>query len=289
MKHAGFALALLLWLGVPARAPAAERTVFVNPAAGRVYHMARHCPAGGAPEEMREYSLPAFALSDCAAYRRCGVCFGAMESLSAPLSFGQLGTQGLYYPLWQPEGAAWRERVEAELSADLNHDGLPDRVQLVLFPDGGEGTRAEDLIAADSLGFVKVFRGLAGGGYEEEPRFVSRGLNLARVANGMILLVRRDGADYLMDCGFRAGRDGTDLQYTVCWLQDGMGVTVEDRRFASFAGAGDAGAAAPFREAMARWTGDARLIVSAHAELGAGVAGEETAEPVLETVFGLEP
>ena len=87
------AILALLLASAACTALAAERTVFVNPGAGRLYHMSRHCPAGGEPEKMVEFSAAQFALSEYAGYRRCGSCFGVGENLGAPLSFGQLGAQ----------------------------------------------------------------------------------------------------------------------------------------------------------------------------------------------------
>ena len=281
MKKARILILMLLLCLPAAYAPAAERTVFVNPGGGRLYHMARHCPAGGDPEAMMEFSAAQFALSEYAAYRRCESCFGVGENLGAPLSFGQLGTQGLHYPLWQPEDSEepWKERVAAVLTADLNHDGIQDRIEVSIAPDE-EGKSAAELVDGLSLGFIKVFAGKPDGGFEEDPGFVSRGVNGAHVANGTLMLVHRDGQDYLLYCSFYGIMGEADYHYTVFWLQDGMGVTVEDRRFLSFAMPGEDTAALPgrdealpaYREAMESWTADAELLLSAHTELGTEAA-----------------
>ena len=280
------AILALLLASAACTALAAERTVFVNPGAGRLYHMARHCPAGGEPDKMVEFSAAQFALSEYAGYRRCERCFGVGENLGAPLSFGQLGAQGLHYPLWQPEDSQepWAERVAAVLSADLNHDGIPDRIEVSIAPDE-EGKSAAELVDGLSLGFIKVFPGKPDGGFHESPAFVSRGVNGAHVANGTLMLVRRDGQDYLLYCSFYGIMGEADYAYTVFWLQDGMGVTVEDRRFASFALPGGEPANLPgrdevlpaYREAMENWTAEAKLLLSAHAELGTEAAEGESA------------
>ena len=140
------------------------------------------------------------------------------------------------------------------LLADLNHDGIPDRIEVSIAPDE-EGKSAAELVDGLSLGFIKVFAGKPDGGFEEDPGFVSRGVNGAHVANGTLMLVRRDGQDYLLYCSFYGIMGEADYAYTVFWLQDGMGVTVEDRRFASFALPGGEPANLPGRDEVLLPTG----------------------------------
>ena len=290
-----FLTALALLLPLAASAAAESRTVFVNPAAGKVYHKARECEA--VPRvywaAMTEMTAGGLYASEYGSYRKCGVCFGEVESATAPMAVGQIGEQGLYYPMWQPDGLEqpWQERVVSSTDADLNHDGLPDRVDICVFPDEA-GRGAAELVDGPSLGFVKVYLGCEGGGWAEEARFVSRGVNGAHVANGTIALVRRDGEDYLLDADFYAAMGTADYSYTVYSLRDGMGISVLQTRSTAFSTDGsapvlpDAGEALPaFRAALEAWLPQSRVLLSAHADLPALVAEGEGRHP-LEEVTG---
>ena len=294
--------ALLLAAGAAA---AEGRTVFVNPLAGKVYHCAKECATMDSSlwPGMMEFSAEGFAASAFAGFRKCGVCYSEIESFKSPAGFGQMGEEGLFYPIWQPEDEEpWRERRAAERTADLNHDGLPDRIEIAITPDE-EGKTNEELVDGVSIAVAKVYLGKAEGGYEETARFVSRDYNGSHVGNGTLALVRRDGLDYLMDCDFYVIMGEGDYGFTVYWLEDGMGISVMDRRMVSFAageGGPQDGSGAPagaeetlpaFREAMERWTAESELLISAHVDLPPVICAEGEHHPITEVtdaVFTME-
>ncbi len=268
------AAALLLAALLPAAASALPgRTVFLLPEGGRV-HAARRCPQvpEGRREDLLEFSADGFSVSEAAGRPLCEACFGEMERPSTPLSFGQIGENGLFYPLWQPEDGEtrWEERTAGAVYADLTHDGLPDRIETVVFPDE-PGKDAAAVVDGAGLGFLRVFPGLPEGGFADEARFVSRGVSGAHAGNGTFLLARRDGGDCLVFCDFYRGQGTATDVFTAFWLSP-SGVSQEEALRAEWeTGRGEAEEAA-FLSAFDPWTEDAETLILAHADAEAYVA-----------------
>ena len=263
------------------------RTVFVNPHAGKQYHAVLQCPSVQAAlwQGMQEMDVYSFAASDYAGYRRCTVCFGELEDLNSPLAVGQLGENGIYYPLWQPSDTAedWQERDALEETVDLNGDGTADRAVLCVFPDG-EGT-PEELIAGGSMAFLKVFIGAGDGTAGEEASFVSRGFTQARAGNGLLFMTRRGEAVFLVDCSFLVRREKADFEYTVYRLKNSLGISMADRRTIRFDRETKEEKLAPFGTALFRWTDGAELLLCLQNGFSPSVGGNTSVEEQIRRIF----
>ena len=276
MRRCAWLLSLLVLLGCFAACAEDGRTVFVNPASGKKYHAVQHCisllPALW--DGMQEMSVYDFASSDYSGYRRCEYCFRELEDLNSPLDVGQLGADGIYYPLWQPDdGTVWEERALTQLTADLNGDGLNDKIGLYLFPDG-QGTVGERL-ASGAMVFLKIWIGLGENRYYPDVSFVSRGLTQARAGNGTLLLVRKNGENYIVDCNFLIRRGQASFDYTVYQLKNKLGISMTERRSVSFDAGTQESVLPDYLSALKRWTDGAGILMSVEAGLEPVLAGDK--------------
>jgi hypothetical protein len=147
-------------------------------------------------------------------------------------SIGQIGEDGYYYSkadISEDE----TELVASETTADLNHDGINDLVQLVVRTDKDTAkaiSTANDikkiLDTNVSLSYVKVYRGTSSNTYEEQAYFVSRDFCLAHVGNGFNCLTYIDGEAYFIIGSFWEGQGSASYGYNVFYLDDEQGAVV---------------------------------------------------------------
>ena len=280
-----------LLLCIAGTASGQGRAAFVNPLAGRAYHAVRRCSSmRSALWEGMTAMTPAMLMhSPYGGYPKCEFCFSETEQLGSPIPYGQLGEEGVFYPLWQPEDlqTRWTERRIGEFPADLNHDGLPDRVEVYVYPDDPDKS-PEQIVQDGGVAFFKVF--LA---EDSEARFVSRGVSDVHVANGTLLLCRAEGKDYLLECSFYQGQGEGTYRYTAFWIDDALGIVQEEKKAFDFR-TGEAGAddkrlsreeiLPAFRDGLNHWAAGAVLLASADADHGVALA-QASASPVLDALL----
>ena len=91
-----------------------------------------------------------------------------------------------------------QERIVYETTADLTHDGIVDLVQLIITPDEEGLLPVELLKKYGHLAKVKVYQGIDGDDFEEEPCYVSQECSDSHAGNGTYCLTEKDGHKYLM-------------------------------------------------------------------------------------------
>jgi hypothetical protein len=145
---------------------------------------------------------------------------------------GQIGEDGNYYSK-SDISKNETEVVASETTADLNHDGINDLVQLVVRTDKDAAkaiSTANDIKKMldnnISLSYVKVYRGISSNTYEEQAYFVSRDFCLAHVGNGFNCLTYVDGEAYFIIGSFWEGQGSASYGYNVFYLDDEQGAVV---------------------------------------------------------------
>jgi hypothetical protein len=145
---------------------------------------------------------------------------------------GQIGEDGNYYSK-SDISKNETEVVVSETTADLNHDGINDLIQLVAVTDKHTAeaiSTVNDIkkILTDniSLFYVKVYRGISSNTYEEQAYFVSRDFCLAHVGNGFNCLTYVDGEAYFIIGSFWEGQGFASYGYNVFYLDDEQGAVV---------------------------------------------------------------
>jgi hypothetical protein len=145
---------------------------------------------------------------------------------------GQIGEDGNYYSK-SDISKNETEVVVSETTADLNHDGINDLIQLVAVTDKHTAeaiSTVNDIkkILTDniSLFYVKVYRGISSNTYEEQAYFVSRSFGLPHVGNGFNCLTYVDGEAYFIIGSFWEGQGFASYGYNVFYLDDEQGAVV---------------------------------------------------------------
>lgn len=148
---------------------------------------------------------------------------------------GQLGESGEYY-----DEARFNELGEYELEidcfyADVTHDGIDDLIKTVVF-NLDKNASIDTAINGMSAGsFVKVYKGIYEGEYEESACFVSRDFHMSHLGNGSAFLVDYEGQDYLMIASLYEGQGQADYNYTLFYIDDSEGIITQDRYGVTFA------------------------------------------------------
>jgi beta-lactamase regulating signal transducer with metallopeptidase domain len=141
-------------------------------------------------------------------------------------SIGQIGEDGYYYSksdISEDE----TEVVASETTADLNHDGINDLIQLVVVTYKNTANDIKKILDNNiSLSYVKVYRGISSNTYEEQAYFVSRDFCLAHVGNGFNCLTYVDGEAYFIIGSFWEGQGSASYGYNVFYLDDEQGAVV---------------------------------------------------------------
>jgi hypothetical protein len=146
---------------------------------------------------------------------------------------GQIGEVGAYYAKSDISEDVI-EMIASETTADLNHDGINDLIQLVVRTDKETGEaistvneiEKEVLINNYALAYVKVYKGLSSNTYEEKASFVSRDYGISHVGNGYACLTYVDGEAYLIIGTFWEGQGYANYSYNVVYLDDEQGVVI---------------------------------------------------------------
>lgn len=156
------------------------------------------------------------------------------EYLYSPYGdIGQLGEEGYYFSASFPTTEE-TETIAYQTKADVTHDGVEDLIQLSIYAE--DIVRAEDFLTGYlGVAYVKVFRGIADGEYEDHPRFISRGYDASHVGNGTICVTHKDGQDYLLLSTIYEMQGEATYDYAVIYIDDENGIVMEDSGDAAFA------------------------------------------------------
>jgi hypothetical protein len=148
------------------------------------------------------------------------------------VAVGQIGEEGAFYSksdISEDE----TEVVASETTADLNHDGINDLIQLVVRTDKDTVTTistaneiANVLANNTALAFVKVYKGLSHNTYDEEACFVSKDFSISHVGNGFNCLTYVDGEAYFIIGSLWEGQGFASYGYNVFYLDDEQGAVI---------------------------------------------------------------
>lgn len=169
----------------------------------------------------------------------------------------------------------YTEKIIYSTTADVTHDGILDRLDLVV-ADNREAphSQAEDILDGIGLGYVKVHPGTADGKFQEEPAFISPQLAGSHVSNGQICLVKKDGMDYLMASNLYEIQGSAEYYYTVFYLEpDHMTAICVDEQRVEFSVSGEENESnlsrkeriPDFIRHLEQWTNDSILFLSCDA------------------------
>lgn len=143
------------------------------------------------------------------------ICFRKAPISSAGTEVeSEIGTETESTEVEDSVEESYEEIVIYEITADLTHDGIDDKIQTVLHAYGGD-------TAVDStrnVSLVKVFCGKADGTYDKEAAYVSDYCSLSHSANETIILTEKDGMDYLMFSEMYEMQGEADYYFTVMYL-----------------------------------------------------------------------
>ena len=146
---------------------------------------------------------------------------------------GQLGEEGYYYSENSKSSQREIETVAYETNADLNHDGIKDLVQIACFSNEEEPD-IEKEVAGNGTFYVKVYRGLQNGGYEQRARFISRFWNASHAENGEIFLTNKDGKDYLLFGQMYEMQGSATYGYGAVFIDDEKGIQIAEEYWDTF-------------------------------------------------------
>lgn len=146
---------------------------------------------------------------------------------------GQLGEEGYYYSENSKANQKEIETVAYETTADLNHDGIEDLVQITCFSTEEEPD-IEKEAAGNGTFHVKVYRGLQNAGYEQQARFISCGWNASHAENGEIFLTNKDGKDYLLFGQMYEMQGSATYGYGAVFLDDEKGIQIVEEYWDTF-------------------------------------------------------
>ncbi len=191
-----------------------------------------------------------------------GMLFSEYEFLGA---FG-----GVRSWMGEQEG---EEQVIYSETADVTHDGIEDRIDLLIDTADAVGS-AEQYLGGMGLAYIKVYEGRPDGSFCEDALYVSGEVTHAHAGNGQIGLVRKDGQEYLLISHIWEGQGSAEYRFSVFYLDSGQKTAVcADEGAAEFwigdseessgrAEALEEDAVTAFREKLHAWTRDAVLFVS---------------------------
>lgn len=147
---------------------------------------------------------------------------------------GQLGEEGYYYSEKSKANQKEIETVAYETTADLNHDGIEDLVQIACFSNEEEPD-IEKEAAGNGTFYVKVYCGLQNAGYEQQARFISCEWNASHAQNGEIFLTNKDGKDYLLFGQMYEMQGSATYGYGAVFLDDEKGIQIAEEYWDTFA------------------------------------------------------
>ena len=122
-------------------------------------------------------------------------CFTKAEALSIGLRFVPDFKEDTTVEQDKTLQDGYKETVIYETTADLNHDGLPDKVQtVVIYSSNGNA----DVTAPENAARIKIFCQKQDGTYDNTPTYVTDTYSYSHSANETAVLTQKDGKDYLM-------------------------------------------------------------------------------------------
>lgn len=108
------------------------------------------------------------------------------------------------------------ERVVYTTTADLNHDGIEDRIDLLMVYSDASLTKEE-------YAYLRIYLGNGNGGFEESAVCATEGVSdVHHSANGTYVLTEKDGKDYLLFSQFHEQQGGAAYGYSVMYVKDGV-------------------------------------------------------------------
>ena len=128
----------------------------------------------------------------------------------------------------------YEERVLYEATADLNHDGIDDKIQTVVrIYDTATGTFGEnpgwDFNVNPSM--IRVFAGKEDGTFETEACYVSRSYSSVHAGNGTVVLTKKDGKEYFMFSSMYGNMGYANYDYSIIYLgENGQELVVEGKQ-----------------------------------------------------------
>lgn len=123
----------------------------------------------------------------------------------------------------------YRETVLYETEADLTHDGVLEKVQLVMYmpKDVGDfGEAVANLRSPNNYTRVKVYEGYGYSDYASEPIYTSEAFGIAAENKGTIGLTTWNGESYLFIAHMNEIDDYADYSYSVFYFEDGKEKTI---------------------------------------------------------------
>lgn len=108
-----------------------------------------------------------------------------------------------------------QEQVVYTTTADLNHDGAEDRVDLLIAYSGGSLSREE-------YAYIRVYLGNGNGSFEETSVCATEGVSGVHYSgNGTYVLTEKDGKDYLVFSQFHEQQGWAGYGYSVVYVKNG--------------------------------------------------------------------
>lgn len=154
-------------------------------------------------------------------------------SVEDDADIGQLSEEGYYYSKNSQINQKEIETVAYETTADLNHDGIEDLVQITCFSDEEEPI-IEKEVADNGTFYVKVYLGLQNGGYEQQARFISQSWNASHAENGTIFLTNKGGKDYLLFGQMYEVQGSATYGYGAVFIDDEKGIQIAEEYWDTF-------------------------------------------------------
>lgn len=106
------------------------------------------------------------------------------------------------------------ERVVYTTTADLNHDGMEDKIELL-------SVYVDTSMKQEDHAYIKVYLGDSNGGFEENAVCTTEGVTTHHSGNGTYVLTEKDGKDYLVFSQFHEQQGWAAYGYSVMYIKNG--------------------------------------------------------------------
>lgn len=162
------------------------------------------------------------------------------------------------------------EQVIYSATADITHDGMKDRIDLMI-DTAAPVSSAEEYIYGLGFAYIRAYEGTAEGGFKEDVLYTSGYVAHTHVGNGQIAIARKDGREYLLISNMWEGQGFGGYLYTVLYLDpERKEAVIADEGLVQFEFQEDVSReeeyrredVAAFRERLNTWTQDADLLIS---------------------------
>ena len=112
-----------------------------------------------------------------------------------------------------------KEQVQYTTSADLNHDGIEDKIALVMIYSEAQWNKEDHA-------YIKIYLGTGNGTFEEKETCVTESVSPNHHSSGgTYVLTEKDGKDYLVFSQFHEQQGCAAYGYSVMYVSDGNLVT----------------------------------------------------------------